>query len=362
MCSRLIKRLRVLAAGALLGLSAGASAGTCPGSNAIATIVAGTCWECLLPVSIGTISVPNSSFAYPDSLNPGGTIACYCQIGIFPYVGAEFGWWEPGYLVDVVREKGCAIGLNGTKIDLDTGGGGSAGALYSALRKQGVHNPQTDDNSHDSWYNAHIYQNYVASWLHDEMDNVCVLQDSQFVTYMTELDPTWNDDVLAAVFAPESALFTNLIAQMACAADCLTANLATSIDLLTWCAGCQGSVFPLSGHVPNHIGGVQASTLLMERLIYKLTRMGQMVATHAHFGQVAAWNGYCFQSADVMLHKQHYRSQIYLPVPSTSQPHVGGCCYPYGRSTTFGEMYREIPAVGEDWLHGLWQKRHCCAS
>ena len=77
----------------------------------------------------------------------------------------------------------------------------------------------------DGFYNVHIYQNYVAFWLQDEMDDQCIVQDSDFATYFSELDDGWNNDVDAAVWAPEALLFTNLVAQMACAADCTLRRL-----------------------------------------------------------------------------------------------------------------------------------------
>jgi len=353
--------------------SAKAAVAPCPGAGGapILSVIAGMCWECLLPVSIGPVQI-GSNWAYPDSTNPGFTFACSCGVPPLGYVGIEFGWWEPGYLVDVVRQRGCAIGLGGVKIDLDalttaiTPGAGAVGAgvgvLFYELKKFGVHQPNAgpgESEMKDGFYNVHMYNNYVASWLQKTMDTAC-LQASSYTTYFSEIDIGWNDDTIAALFAPDSLLYGNIFAQMACAADCVTATLNTSIDILTWCAGCQGSIFPLSGRVPNQVGGVQASILLLERMLYKTARLSILRATHAHFGQAGVFNGYCVQSSDIMLHKQHYRYQTYWPVPGTFMPHIGGCCYPFGRTTQFMEMMREFPSLGEDWLHGIWQKRHCC--
>ena len=41
-----------------------------------------------------------------------------------------------------------------------------------------------------------------------------------------------------------------------------------------WCAGCQGGMYPLTGNVAAHVGGVQASLLAAQRLVYRLHRAG----------------------------------------------------------------------------------------
>ena len=46
------------------------------------------------------------------------------------------------------------------------------------------------------------------------------------------------------------------------------------LDALFWCAGCQGGMYPLTGNVAAHVGGVQASLLAAERLVYRLHRLG----------------------------------------------------------------------------------------
>src|SRR3546814_15425780 len=77
-----------------------------------------------------------------------------------------------------------------------------------------------------------------------------------------------------SIINPEAALFGNPIAQAACAADCVLASAGFANDLLFWCGGCQGSIYPFSGSVAAHVGGVQASLLLTERMIAKLHREG----------------------------------------------------------------------------------------
>ena len=82
------------------------------------------------------------------------------------------------------------------------------------------------------------------------------------IAWTSELDPAWLDDELSFLLSPEAALFANLPAQAACAADCAAASAGLPLRIrLFWCAGCQGGMYPLTGNVAAHVGGVQASLL-----------------------------------------------------------------------------------------------------
>ena len=51
----------------------------------------------------------------------------------------------------------------------------------------------------------------------------------------------------------------------ACAADCVAATAGFGVRDLFWCAGCQGSVYPLTGDVPYHLGGVRTAALIAQQ-------------------------------------------------------------------------------------------------
>ena len=67
-------------------------------------------------------------------------------------------------------------------------------------------------------------------------------------------------------------LFANPLALAACAADCVSSTVKLPIDEMFWCAGCQGSMYPMNGNVSASIGHVQASRLVLSRFAYKLHR------------------------------------------------------------------------------------------
>ena len=89
-------------------------------------------------------------------------------------------------------------------------------------------------------------------------------------------------------------LFANAPAKAACAADCVAATAGMPIASLFWCAGCQGSIYPMGGHVATHIGGVQASTLITQRMTAKMHR--QLVTTFTGAGSAGSAATTCCRS------------------------------------------------------------------
>src|SRR3546814_7128191 len=103
-------------------------------------------------------------------------------------------------------------------------------------------------------------------------DFVCFEQASFDIAYMTEVDPLWQDDSLAALINPEAIIFANPLAKAACAGDCIAGTVNLPLDQLFWCAGCQGGMYPLNGNIPASIGHVQSSRLALSRFAYKMHR------------------------------------------------------------------------------------------
>ena len=215
------------------------------------------CWSCILPISIGSATIANFD-GQEDIANPSSPV---CSCGVNPSVGLSIGFWEPARHVEAVRKPFCLASLGG--IDLDPGIPAPAGARFT--HSQG-------DGDGGSFYQAHFYVNPVLYWLQVVADFPCLERGSFDLAYLTEVDPLWNDDELTLILNPEAVLFANPVAVAACAADCVAATAGFGIAELFWCAGCQGGIYPLDGHVPYHMGGVRTAALLAQRLTAKMHR------------------------------------------------------------------------------------------
>tara|TARA_R110002126_G_scaffold150129_1_gene296209 strand:+ start:12570 stop:13553 length:984 start_codon:yes stop_codon:yes gene_type:complete len=310
-------------------------ANTCKGH--FANPITDVCWSCLFPLSIGQAKVVHSD--KPDTSNPSSPI-CACG-GDAPRIGLSIGFWEPIALVDVTHKPYCLVNLGGISLDL--------GASY----KHGYQNSHQGNNS-TSFYNVHWYKFPLMLWLNLLTSAAC-LETSEFdVAYLSELDPTWQDDELAFITNPEAILFANPIAQGSCAADAISASTGNlPISSLFWCAGAQGSMYPLSGRVQNHIGGVQASTLLTERLAYKLHRFPPLLEDSVPENGIRL----CSQHRMTVIPKERYRYQMVNPIATTNS----NGCRPFGATTATWESGHEYPVKGEDFGYLVWRKRNCCA-
>lgn len=292
------------------------------------------CWSCIFPISIVGVSMGEGL----DTDNP-RTPLCVCE-QIFPgvnRVGIPVSFWEPVRMVDVTRTPYCMVNLGGKVMGPDTGvkGRGSVGKRNGSGMKH-------------SFYQVHYYVYPLLYWLEVLTDFVCMEKGSPDVVYITELDPLWNDDELTFIINPEAVLFGNPIAQAACAADCALASAGFGLDLLFWCAGCQGSMYPFTGNVSAHSGGVQASVLITERFLAKLHREGLL---HGYVGV----QGLCQKYPMPIIRKSQYKIQMTYPVPDL----VRGC-HPIGQSDLLWSTGHHFPIKGEDFGYLIWRKRNCC--
>jgi conjugal transfer pilus assembly protein TraU len=331
---------RILLVISLILISIGtASATQCSGK--MINPITDVCWQCVLPISIGAIPVAPGKTA--DTENFPSPI-CICPMPPPEYyrVGLAVGFWEPIRLADVTKEPFCFVGIGGQKMNV----GVDVGVGSDPENGSGTElDPAT-------WH-VHWYLYPVFSMISSELDEICVESTESFdMAYVTEFDPLWLDDELSFIIAPESILFGNLIAQAACAADCLASSFSLPIDALFWCSGCQGGMYPTNGKIISHNTSIQSSELAVSRMLYKLHRELFLPITSGP-------DVICSPRPSAMIKKSQYRTQLTNPV-ATVDPQTG--CNPLGRSTFFWETSKEIPVIGEDFNYLIWRKRNCCAS
>ena len=313
-----------------------ALAGVTPCSGRLINPATDICWDCLLPITIGSTTMKSGS--NPDTANPSSPL-CQCPPDkILGSWGMAVGYWEPMALVDVTRTPFCLVSLGGISFGTDL----NAGDMTVA-----------DTRENSSFFNVHEYNFPIMQWL-GILNNHCHVGGALIPQYFSELDPTWNDDTLSMTLFPETALFGDLISQSACAIDATASNTGLPKDNLFWCMGAQGTTYPVTGNVAEHIGGVQASVLLTERLMFKLHRLGIVQDSNT------SPTGLCAESPVAIMPKSRYRYQMTYPVATTQ--HLG--CQPFGRSTISWEAIysasQETPVSTENYGYLIWKKRNCC--
>lgn len=239
-------------------------------------------------------------------------------------------------MVDVTRHAYKLVGLGGLKLGTES------------LKSRGSVSSIAESPEQKSFHHVHYYVYPILGLLGLLSDFQCVEKGELDVAYMSEFDPLWTDEGLMNIFNPEAALFANPLAQLACIGDCAQASMNKPSDALFWCAGCEGSLYPFIGHVAHHRGMLQASSLLVQRCIARLHRMGVVKG----FPE----NEFCEAQPMPVIKKSLYKTQIVRPIPQTS-----GSCHALGKSDQLWGVGKTYPFGGEDdFVYLIWIKKQCC--
>jgi conjugal transfer pilus assembly protein TraU len=237
--------------------------GTCHGRflNPIAEIN----WNLILPIKIA--GVP---FAYGVGSNesPLATTSpmCICPGRLFGYPtpGIMATFHEPLYIEEIARIAGCFSSIGGKRI-------------LSGYDMQNMSLDLDASQGDIARWQVHWYTYPVFKLLKLFQDFACVQSDGGYaLAYITELDPTWQNDEWGAVFNPEAILFANPIAQAACIIDAISSTAYLPLDPLFWCAGSWGGVYPFTGNANANSDRLQSAYLVGAKLIAKLSRVGML--------------------------------------------------------------------------------------
>lgn len=297
------------------------------------------CWRCLFPLSIGNSKVVHSSL--PDTENPTMLNGVSRPIEICPSaigfrIGLNIGFWEPFSLVDVTDTPYCLVNLGGHKLNLGLKQG-RGGKLSQGL------------GSSHAFYHVHWYKYPLIYWL-NLITSLGCMQGGEFdVAYMTELDPTWRNSSMSFVLNPDAILFSNPVAQASCAADGVASTATLKpLDHLFWCAGTQGNIYPLNGHIHAPISPVQSALLLAERMNFKLHREPPFIYDSSpRLGEICKEHHYWVTP------KSRYRYEM------VNQVADGKHCYPSGYSTLGWEALKIKAGTPQQYGFLLWRKRNC---
>ncbi len=331
---------------------------TCPNSNFFQKIVSETCWGCFFPIQAAGVRMGSPDLEYnrpfdtgsgsppvqsssigPDMPSDANTDAfCTCQDNLgLPEFGFTFGSWLPVNVIELVRMPYCSPTLGGVRLTDEL-------RYIGGNKNDGGAGPQNT-----TMYHYHYFA-YPLMFMLDMLSEPECNPGGYFdfdLMYLSELDPTWNEDELAVIATPEIAIFSNPLAIAACIGDSVAATAGYPIDSLFWCAGTWGGMYPFSGTVPANGSPPKITSLLAARVVALMHRRGLA------YGTVGTSN-MCDASFEPMIRKTQYKLNQTYPMPEANGNHWIG-----QSPLTWGE-WRNIPAVGEDFVHVLWRWTDCC--
>ena len=329
--------LLILLSGAVPATAAETTAGLkpgCPDAQVFsAKLITDICWSCVFPIRIAGISLGGGNA--PAGATRQAVCACDDPAGV-PEPGLVMGFWAPARLIEVVRLPYCAPSLGGI-------------FLRQYPRLLGGYRGTAGDTSDAIFYQYHYYAFPLLLMLDLFLEPACNADGYMDfdLLYLSELDPTWNNDELAFFVNPEAVLFANPVALAACLVDAGLATAGRPEDRLFWCAGTWGNLYPLTGTINWEGSPPRDTSLIATRAVAALHRRGLAWKT---MGDEALCRGYI----DPFLPKTQYKLEQFYPLAETNGNHWLG-----QSSFTWGE-WRNIPAVGEDFVHLLWRWTDCC--
>jgi conjugal transfer pilus assembly protein TraU len=292
--------------------------------------ISDVCWDCIFP-----ITVAGKKIGGKEEVGRDVSTKSFCRCPHHRIGGIPISFWEPTRLVDVTRHAYKLMGLGGISLAKET------------VKNRGSVGTLGNGEIHSSFYHVHWYFYPLISWLEVLTNFLCLTPGDIDVAYMSEFDVSWNKEFWALLAHPEAILFNNPAAQLACIADCAASSVNKPIESLFWCGGCEGSLYPFVGTVAHYVGGVQASSLLLHRMIAKFHRLG-MLTTFSE-------SSFCSANYEPIIKKKSYKTQLVYPVAQTKDP-----CNALGRSDVIWGAGKSYPYGGEDFVYLLWTKKHCC--
>lgn len=307
---------------------------TCPDADGLgSSLVNNVCYDCIFPIRIAGVDI-----SLGDSFVPARAASapvCTCN----DCIGYTAGMWEPARMVELVRTPSCSPTLNGEDLGLDNG------------RERGSKGTTLYDKGDSSFYHSHVFSFPLLLLLNFFFDGPCIEDGGDAadldILYLSEIDPTWNNDELNVFLYPESLLLANPIALAACLADVAAAEIREALDPLFFCVGSWGHLYPVAGHHLQHSSMPRNTSILGSRTIAQLHRL---LLARRTMGDDTV----CTPVVDPFLPKTQYQWSVFYPVPESSSKH------PTGRSTFRWGENRVIPGIGEDFVYLLWRWQDCC--
>jgi len=300
------------------------------------------CVNCILPIRIA--GVPYGGLAINVPIGAASP-SCFCPGRIFgtPTWGVTLGMWQPQHIIEVVRNPYCSPIMGKSLAGKASAGSGAVTGLhFGGYGQGGADEPQ-------AFYQFHIYSFPVNQLLDQMTDAVCVSHagSDMDMLYMSEIDPTWNNELLSIYQTPEAILFANPIAAAACATDAAQATAYQPNPFMFWCAGSWGTVYPFAGGTTEQGDPMRDSSLNATRGVAMLQRRGLLMKT---MGDDAVCHAY----PEPLFVRNQYKMQTVFPVPELGSSHwIGASPFVWGE-------WRSIPGVGEDFVYLLYNWVDCC--
>jgi conjugal transfer pilus assembly protein TraU len=298
--------------------------------------ISDTNWNNTFPITV--FGVPLGGGANPPVVQMPPVCICPSYLFGTPAPGVGASYWQPNYVVEVERTPGCLSSMNGLQ-------------LLSAFKPQASEkaNDEGDGGGAISRMNIHWYRYPIFAMLDMFTKFVCRSGSYFDVAYLTEIDPTWHNDLWGVIFTPEANLFKSPVLQSICAIDAVASTFGFPLDPLFWCAGSWGSLIPYTGNAAQNNSDQSSNNLIAAKFMARHARVGALMSTVGPQAQ-------CFSVPMPILIKSAYRFNQFIPI----RP-------PFSRPTYIGQsefVWGVLPPANfpmfESSANLVWNAQQCC--
>jgi conjugal transfer pilus assembly protein TraU len=319
-CCKYMRAIRSLALALGLALApvvpafgSGAQVATmCPDAGVFKELIGGVCWSALFPLRVAGMTWFGGNSGVPNGASSGAVCICggslrHLQL---PTIGIQIGYWQPTMLIEAVSHPFCSPVLGGVSLDPSSTVGNEWTGAWGGNVGTGV----TTAQHNSTFFNVQLWTFPLITMMQlADIPDCNTGYHGMNLMLMSEVFPTWNNDLLSFLASPEELLYDNPIGLLGATEECAQESLgAQPIDDEYWTGGCWGLLYPMVG---SNLGGddpVQASSLDVARMIAMGFRLGFLERTMGN-------SVVCGPRRTYVLPKAQYRFQILFPNDETNQ-------------------------------------------
>ncbi|MCQ1060277.1 TraU family protein [Photobacterium sp. ZSDE20] len=321
----------------------------CPSSDYFGGLVSDVCWSCIIPISLFGGLLGDA----PDGAYDSFLCSCKDDLGI-PMPGFNAGFFQPDQILELSNVPYCSPTLGGVQLSSD----------YVHIANSS-HNKDTINSFAarvESEPLVQMHYNYLANPIM-KMMNVLMIPECDKspgvvdldIMFMSPLTIEWYDDMLSMLLQPDAIAFANPIGAAACMVDCGETMVRGKASERNWhCAGCEGSLYPLTGNATGSSDNpIRTAALLSQRAIAKSHRLGLSPLT---MGKDAM----CEYVYTPTIPKPQYKMQIAFPFKQSASNQK--CCHPLGENWMKYGLGRIAPGGGKDStiVYNVFRYTDCC--
>ncbi len=294
----------------------------------------------MAPLRMGSVELISGD-DLPSVDNVDSKFICWCKRGPIVLPGIAISFWNNVGIVETSVIPYCFPSLS-LKIPLKFGADMSYGERNTGRLGENKISAQT-----------HYLTLNLLGLINEALSILClhfVETPTTGIDHMSEVYPWWQNDTWAVIFAPDSLLVANPVAQAACFADSAASVLNKPLDYLYWCYGTWGSRYPNTVTVGSG-DAISSYALLVARTVSSQFKSLKITLTSGKH----MFKDYCQPVPSLLMKKSVVNVFPIHPILYDKRLSIGASSFVWG-------VGQDMPIKNKGVMTwAVYQKRDCCA-